>query len=460
MEDTIAAISTNLSGPAGIGIIRVSGQDACVISDRCFDSPSKKKLAEVPTHTIHYGKAVDAAGEEIDEVLVSVMRAPHTYTREDVVEFNCHGGVLVQKKVLAALIAAGARPAEPGEFTKRAFLAGRIDLSQAEAVMDLINARNSWAVKASVSQLNGRLSKTIRILRDAMLDHTARIEAALDDPEHMELTNYGTLLEKDVLSWEKEIKKLIDGADEGRILKEGIRTVILGRTNAGKSSLLNLLAGEDRAIVTDIAGTTRDVLEETVTVSGLTLLLMDTAGIRETSDVVEAIGVQKAWKAVENADLILYVIDASQELTQEDRKIMEKIQKSGVYCLVLLNKSDLAAKTSKEDIGKTLTAPVLLFSAKTGEGLDAFKNMLTDKFAGGSITASNQVVITSERHKYLLQEALSSLENVKRSIQAGMSEDFFTIDLMAAYKALGEILGEEIEDDLADRIFAKFCMGK
>lgn len=460
MEDTIAAISTNLSGPAGIGIIRMSGEDSIRIADKIFVSPSGKKLADAATHTIHYGKVLDEKGQECDECLVSVMRAPHSYTREDVVEFNCHGGVLVQKKVLSSLIAAGARPAEPGEFTRRAFLNGRIDLSQAEAVMDLINAKNSWAIHASVEQLSGRLSRELERIRDEILDHTARIEAALDDPEHMELENYGKVLEKDVVRWQKKLKELISHADEGRILKEGIRTVILGRTNAGKSSLMNLLSGADRAIVTDVAGTTRDILEETVMVDGLSLLLMDTAGIRETADVVEKIGVSRAWEAVKDADLILYVVDSSQNLGQEDEDIIRKIRESGVFCIALLNKSDLTQKVTEDDIKSRISVPVIAFSAKTGDGLEELKKILNDTFSAGNLQANDQVIITSERHKYLLMEAEKSLENVMDSIHAGMSEDFFTIDLMGAYTSLGTILGKEIEDDLADRIFSKFCMGK
>lgn len=460
MEDTIAAISTNLSGPAGIGIIRVSGEDAIATADRIFRSPSGKKLTDAASHTIHYGKVLDSDGKVCDECLVSVMRAPHTYTREDVAEFNCHGGILVQKKVLSSLIAAGARPAQPGEFTRRAFMNGRIDLSQAEAVMDLINAKNSWAVRASVSQLDGKLSRELEQIRDEILDHTARIEAALDDPEHMELVNYGTVLEKDVTRWKQKLGKLIQGADEGRILKEGIRTVILGRTNAGKSSLMNLLSGADRAIVTDVAGTTRDILEETVMVNGLSLLLMDTAGIRKTDDVVEKIGVRKAWDAVKDADLILYVVDSSQPLEEEDLAIIQKIKESGVFCITLLNKSDLDAKLSEADIKKLLSSPVISFSARTGDGMDELKQILTDKFASGALQSSDQVIITNERHKFLLTQAQKSLTNVEKSIQDGMSEDFFTIDLMDAYTSLGTILGKEIEDDLADRIFSKFCMGK
>ncbi len=460
MEDTIAAISTNLSGPAGIGIIRVSGEDAIAIADRIFLSPYGRKLKEAASHTIHYGKVLDADGRVCDECLVSVMRAPHTYTRENVVEFNCHGGILVQKKVLASVIAAGARPAQPGEFTRRAFLNGRIDLSQAEAVMDLINAKNSWAVSASVLQLSGRLSRELEEIRDGILDHTARIEAALDDPEHMELVNYGSILEKDVERWESQLNALLEHADEGRILKEGIRTVILGRTNAGKSSLMNLLSGADRAIVTDVAGTTRDILEENVTVNGLSLLLMDTAGIRRTDDIVEKIGVEKAWGAVEDADLILYVIDSSQTLEEEDYSIIRRLKESGVFYITLLNKNDLNARLKKEDIKLLLPSPVISFSARTGDGMDELKRILTEKFASGALQSNDQVIITNERHKYLLREAQKSLNNVEKSIRDGLSEDFFTIDLMGAYTSLGMILGKEIEDDLADRIFSKFCMGK
>ena len=457
MEHTIAAIATSTMSSGGISVIRLSGEDAIKIADKIFKSVKGIKLTDVASHTVHYGHIVSNE-KVIDEVLVIVMRAPNTYTREDVVEIDCHGGILVTRKVLEACIDAGASPAQPGEFTKRAFLNGRIDLSQAEAVIDVINSKNDYALKSSVNQLDGVLSRKIRKIREIIINHVAYIEAALDDPEHISLDNYVDNVKNDVDNCVNIVDNLVKNAENGRIMRDGINTVILGKTNAGKSSLLNALAKEERAIVTDIEGTTRDALEEQINIGGITLNLIDTAGIRKTEDIVENIGVEKAKKIASNADLIIYVVDGSRPLDNNDTEIMELIKEKKV--IVLLNKSDIGQIVSKNDLNCLSCYDIISISAKEETGLDKLEDSIKNLFFTGDITSNEEIYITNARHKSLLKEALNSLKLVSEGIDNGVSEDFLTIDLMNGYEKLGLIIGEAVEDDLADQIFSKFCMGK
>ena len=488
-KDTIAAIATAMSD-SGIGIIRVSGEDAINIVDKVYrNTKNEKVLIKYNSHTIHYGFIVREDGTVLDEVMVSVMKAPKSYTAEDTVEINCHGGILIMRKILEIVIQSGARIAEPGEFTKRAFLNGRLDLSEAEAVMDIIHAKNEFALQSSIKQLKGSVSDMIKEIRTEIISEIAFIEAALDDPEHFDLEaeGYDEDLLKKVGKIEKEIYKLIDSAEDGRILSEGIYTVIVGKPNAGKSSLLNVLVGEERAIVTDIAGTTRDILEETISIDGIMFRILDTAGIRSTEDVVEKIGVDRAKKAVEEADLVLYVIDFSVPFDENDESILKMIE--GKNTIVLLNKSDLAAavteenirsvesKISKEENGQNQRNSdivdvkesdkknsnvnrIIKTSMKKRDGIELFLKTVKEMFFHGDIVYNDEVYITNARHKETLQDAYDSLLQVHKSIEDRMPEDFYTIDLMSAYEKLGLIIGESVEDDLVNEIFSKFCMGK
>ena len=456
-SDTIAAVATAMS-PSGIGIIRLSGDESLDIIDKIYRSKlNKKKISECNSHTIHYGYIYDG-DEMIDEVMVLLMKAPNTYTKEDTIEIDCHGGVFVMKRILETVIKYGARPAEPGEFTKRAFLNGRIDLTQAESVIDVINSKNSFALKSSLSQLKGSVLTDVKKIRANILHEIAFIETALDDPEHISLDGYNEQL-LDVLNNErKEIKRLLDSSDNGRILKEGINTVILGKPNAGKSSLLNVLVGEERAIVTDIAGTTRDVLEEQINLHGISLNIMDTAGIRNTEDVVEKIGVSKAKDYANKADFIIYVIDSSTALDESDFEIMEILKDK--KAVVLLNKSDLDVITSKEEVEKHLDKTIIPISAKENTGITELEDKIKDMFFHGEVSFNDEIYITNIRQKNSLQDALDSLNLVVQSIEDDMPEDFYSIDLMSAYESLGKMIGESVEDDLVNEIFSKFCMGK
>lgn len=455
--DTIAAVASAMS-PSGIGIIRISGQESMDVIGRIYRSKKGlKKIKDVKSHTIHYGFIID--GEvTVDEVLVMIMRGPHTYTGEDTVEIDCHGGVLAMRKVLETVIRNGARPAEPGEFTKRAFLNGRIDLSRAEAVMDVIQAKSEYALKSSLSQLTGSVQKSIEEIRSKIIYHIAYIESALDDPEHVSVDGYGETLQREIIPLKNQISKLLHSADEGKMIHEGIKTVILGKPNAGKSSLLNLLVGEEKAIVTDIAGTTRDILEEQIMLHGISLRMIDTAGIRDTNDVVEKIGVDKAKEYAKDADLILYVADASVSLDANDREIMEMLKNKKT--IVLLNKSDLNTVVTQEDIKRQVDAPVLLISAREETGMEELEETIKQLFFTGEINFNDEVYITNIRHKTALEEAKKSLELVEKSIEMDMPEDFYTIDLMSAYESLGSIIGESVGEDLVNEIFSKFCTGK
>ncbi len=460
--DTIAAISTAVS-ESGIGVIRISGPDAVEIADRVYRSPGgKKRLAEVDTHTIHYGFIVEPEGDGnplqsgisgasgksadvIDEVLVSVMRAPRTYTAEDVVEISCHGGVLAVTRVLDAVLKAGARAAQPGEFTKRAYLNGRIDLTEAEAVMDVIESKNRFALQNAVSQVQGTLYRKIEEVRKEMLYQSAHIEACLDDPEALSYEAYLPEFSSEVQQWTKELSALLATADSGRLIQEGIKAAIVGKPNAGKSSLMNLT--------------------ETITVGGMTLVVTDTAGIRETDDLVEKIGVQRAKGAIERADLVLYLIDSSTCIDIEDREILNLIQEKKI--IILQNKSDLHTLTDEQQIRRMASEaglgddiPVIPFSATEKTGLDELISAIRTLFFDGKLSFNDEIVITNARHKELLKRALESLRQLSKSIESQMPEDFYTIDLMSAYEALGEITGQEAGEDLVNEIFSRFCMGK
>ena len=455
-RETIAAISTGMTN-AGIGIVRISGEDAFSAADRVFRG--KEKISECKSHTIHYGYIVDG-DITVDQVLVMVMKGPRTFTGEDTVEINCHGGTYVVTRVLDAVLRhGGVRPAQPGEFTKRAFLNGKMDLSQAEAVGDLISSSNDYALKNSVNQLKGNIRNRINDIRNKIIYQTAFIESALDDPEHYSFEGYDAKLRKNVEEIIYELNKLINSYRNGKVFREGIQTVIVGKPNAGKSSLLNVLAGHERAIVTEIEGTTRDVIEEQINLQGITLNVVDTAGIRQTDDKVEKIGVDKAVDYVENADLVIYVADSSRNLDENDEKILDMIYDKKK--IVLLHKSDLEPAVTREMIEeKAGDAPVIEVSAAEERGISELGDLIKDMFLKGDISFNEEIYITSARQKDALCRAVESMKKVIESIDNGMPEDFYSIDLMDAYEALGSITGEEVGDDLINEIFSRFCMGK
>ena len=464
--DTIAAIATAMSD-SGIGIIRVSGDEAIEIVNKIYQSKNNnKKLIDVKSHTINYGFIYDG-DVFIDEVMVAVMKSPRSYTTEDTVEINCHGGILMVNHILETVLKYGARLAEPGEFTKRAFLNGRIDLSKAEAVIDIIHSKNEFALKSSTSQLKGSITKIITEMRNKIIYEIAFIESALDDPEHISLDGFYERISYKTNDLISEITKLINSSDNGKILKEGVNTVILGKPNAGKSSLLNVLVGEEKAIVTSIAGTTRDIIEESIKLHGIGLNIIDTAGIRDTQDLVEQIGVKKALEKAEESDLIIHVIDSSIDLNENDIEIFKLMNHK--KAIILLNKTDLEQRISEKIIKDILVEsgvnnveiiPIIKISATENIGIDIFESTIKNMFFHGEITFNDEVFITNMRHKEALIDTKNSLEMVIKSVEIMMPEDFISIDLMAAYTSLGYILGEEIGEDLVNEIFAKFCTGK
>lgn len=460
--DTIAAIATAMTN-SGIGIVRISGEEAFSVIDKIYRSKNgKKKLSQEESHTVHYGYICD--GEKIiDEVMVVIMRAPRSYTMEDTIEIDCHGGTLVMKRILETVIKYGARPAEPGEFTKRAFLNGRIDLSQAESVIDVINAKNDFALESSISQLQGKVKEKITEIRKKIIHEIAFIESALDDPEHFSIDGYGEKLSQIIEKVSKEIETVLAASENGELLKEGINTVIIGKPNAGKSSLMNVLLGRERAIVTDIAGTTRDALEEQINLNGITLNIVDTAGIRDTDDIVEKIGVDKAKEYLNKANLIIYVVDSSTELDKNDEEIISML--SDKKAIILLNKSDLSQVTSEQIVKKVLEEnhmekPVISISAKEQMGIDKLEDIIKEMFFQGELSFNDEIYITNVRQKAALQSAMNSFQLVQQSVENEMPEDFYSIDLMSAYEELGSIIGESVGEDLVNEIFSKFCMGK
>ena len=460
-DDTICAIATSLT-PSGIGIIRVSGNEAIDIVSNIFVNSKKEKIILNESHKVKYGYIYNKTTDNfIDEVLVIPFLTPHSYTAENVVEIQSHGNAVVLKNILNLLNDNGARLAEPGEFTKRAFLNGRLDLSKAESVADIISSKNEYALKASFNQLKGNLTDKINDFRNNILESTAYIEACLDDPEHMSLIGYKEKLENDVSDIISELTTIIKNYDNGKIIKEGINTVILGKPNVGKSSLLNTLLNEERAIVTDIAGTTRDTIKESINLNGITLNIIDTAGIREEKDIdsVEKIGIERAKKEAKLADLIILILDATKQLDEDDLTLISFCKALNKKTITLLNKIDLV----KEELYHQkieLQKPVINFSTKTKSGLSTLISSIEQMFINKELDFNSEIFISNERQLALIKKAKSSLTNVISSIKNNMPEDLLTIDLTDAYNYLSQVLGIEINDDLVDEIFSKFCMGK
>ncbi|WP_053361217.1 tRNA uridine-5-carboxymethylaminomethyl(34) synthesis GTPase MnmE [Bacillus sp. FJAT-27251] len=458
--DTIAAISTPM-GEGAIAIVRLSGEEAFAIADRLFKGIGSKKLKDVPSHTIHYGHIIDpATGETAEEVMVSVMRGPKTFTKEDVVEINCHGGLVSVNRVLQLVLNQGARLAEPGEFTKRAFLNGRIDLSQAEAVIDLIRAKTDRAMNVALNQMDGRLSRLIRKLRQEILETLAHVEVNIDYPEYddVEEMTHRMLLEKSTFV-QQEIEKLLQTSQQGKILREGLSTVIVGRPNVGKSSLLNSLVHENKAIVTDIPGTTRDVIEEYVNVRGVPLRLLDTAGIRETEDIVERIGVERSRQVLKEADLILLVLNYSDDFTEEDRNLFRAVE--GMDVIVIVNKTDLPQKLDMAEVRELASEyKIVTTSLKEDEGIDELEEAISSLFFSGSIEAGDMTYVSNSRHIALLNQAKNSIEEAISGVEMGTPIDIVQIDLTRSWELLGEIIGDSVHESLIDQLFSQFCLGK
>lgn len=465
-QETIAAIATS-SKNGSISILRISGEEACRTVSRIFYNGKGERidLCSCETHTIHYGFIKNRQNELLDEVLVLLMRAPRSYTAEDVVEIHCHGGFLIAQTILEELVREGARIAEPGEFTKRAFLNGRLDLSQAEAVMDVIQAESRLALKNSLTQLRGDVREKINTLREMILEDTAFLEAALDDPEHIPLNDFPETMREHTRILRREVEHLLENSRNGRRIKEGIRTAIVGKPNVGKSSFLNCILRENRAIVTDIPGTTRDTLEEEMLIGSTLLHMIDTAGLRNTGDAIEKIGMDKTREAIRGADLILCILDTSMPLTQEDRDVLGEIE--GLPVIFVLNKSDLDPAWGERELMDTLLSgaqfeerEILSFSARTGAGLPELEACIKSLMFRDKVSFNDDIYITNARQKQALADAAESLRQLEQSIEEGVPEDLYSIDLYNAYESLGKIVGETVEDDIIDKIFRDFCMGK
>lgn len=456
--DTITSISTPM-GEGAIGIVRLSGPQAIEIGDILYKG--KKKLSEVETHTINYGHIIDPeTNETVEEVMVSVLRAPKTFTREDIIEINCHGGILTINRILELTMTYGARMAEPGEYTKRAFLNGRIDLSQAEAVMDFIRSKTDRASKVAMNQIEGRLSDLIKKQRQSILEILAQVEVNIDYPEYDDVEDATTefLLEQSKRIKE-EINRLLETGAQGKIMREGLSTVIVGRPNVGKSSMLNNLIQDNKAIVTEVAGTTRDVLEEYVNVRGVPLRLVDTAGIRDTEDIVEKIGVERSRKALSEADLILFVLNNNEPLTEDDQTLFEVIKNEDV--IVIINKTDLEQRLDVSELREMIgDMPLIQTSMLKQEGIDELEIQIKDLFFGGEVQNQDMTYVSNSRHISLLKQARQSIQDAIDAAESGIPMDMVQIDLTRTWEILGEIIGESASDELIDQLFSQFCLGK
>ena len=457
-EDTIAAISTPI-GIGGIGIIRVSGKEAISIVDKVFKAANKKMLKDTASHTITYGHIVSESGKVLDEVLIMLMKAPKTFTREDVIEINCHGGPVPLNAVIMEVINAGARLAESGEFTKRAFLNGRIDLSQVEAVMDIIEAKTELSLSQAMGQLEGNLSRKIKEYQDLLMQIVARIEVSIDYPEYDQDEPITNDFEEEIKQLLAELNQLLNTADTGKMIRDGVKTAIVGRPNVGKSSLLNALLEENKAIVTDIPGTTRDVVEAFLNVDGIPFQLLDTAGIRETEDVVEQIGVERSRHSIEEADLVLMLVDSHEGLVEKDKEVLEQV--AGKHVIYVFNKSDLESNISEEILKEYFSnGKIINISAKKQQGLNELKQAMKEVVMKGNATINNQATISNQRQKQALINAIKSLNKVVEAIEMGMPEDCLAIDLHDAFGHLGMIVGESLKEEIIDQLFSRFCLGK